>query len=76
MLCNYLDNFCTTYLDNVLVYSKTLEDYKNYVCKVIRKLSNARLYLNINKSKFAIKEVKYLGLILIIEGIKIDTTKV
>jgi len=76
VLCDYLDNFCTAYLDNVLVYSRTLEDYKDHVRKVIRKLGDARLYLNIDKSEFAVKEVKYLGLILTTEGIKIDAAKV
>jgi len=76
VLRDYLDNFCTAYLDDVLVYSRTLEDHKDHVRKVIRKLSNARLHLNINKSEFAVKEVKYLGLILTTEGIKIDAAKV
>ena len=60
----------------MLVYSKILGEYKLYIYKVIYKLSKIGLYLDINKSKFTIKEVKYLGLILIIEGIKIDTIKV
>lgn len=34
------------------------------------------LYLDIDKYQFAVKKVKYLGLILMTEGIKMDPAKV
>ena len=43
---------------------------------IVYKLSEARLYLDINKSKFAIKKVKYLRLILITNSFKIDPSKI
>jgi hypothetical protein len=31
MLFNYLDNFCSIYLDNILIYSKDLLEYELYI---------------------------------------------
>jgi hypothetical protein len=44
--------------------------------KVIRKLGKNSLYLDIDKCKFTVKEVKYLRLILTTDSIKIDYAKV
>jgi hypothetical protein len=76
ILREYLDEFCSAYLDDVLIYSETLEEHKTHVRKVIHKLGEAGLHLDIDKSQFAVKEVKYLGLILTSEGIKMDPAKI
>ena len=53
------------------------KDYIEKVYKVIACLREAGLYLDINKYKFAAKEVKYLGFIISAgEGIKVDLEKV
>jgi hypothetical protein len=76
LILDYLDIFCTTYLDNVLVYSNTPKEHTKHVLKVLYQLLDHSLYININKCEFSVKEVKYLGLIMSIEGIKIDPKKV
>ena len=46
MLYEYLDIFVIVYLDNILVYSKrSLEEYIEYIRKVLRKLKKYKLYL-------------------------------
>ena len=37
-LREFLDIFCTAYLDNILIYSDTLEENKHHVRKVLQKL--------------------------------------
>lgn len=37
-LREYLDVFCTAYLDDILIYSETLEEYQEHVEKVLKKL--------------------------------------
>jgi hypothetical protein len=76
MLQEYLDLFCTAYLDNILIYSKNKNNYKKHVRKVVGKLINASLFIDINKCYFKVKRVKYLELILTTKGIKMDLTKV
>jgi hypothetical protein len=76
VLRDYLDEFCSAYLDDVLIYSETLEEHQEHVRKVITKLGDAGLFMDIDKCHFAVKKVKYLGLILTTEGIEMDRSKV
>ena len=43
MLFKYLDDFYTTYLDNILIYSKNKAKYKEHVKKVLERLWQAGL---------------------------------
>ena len=35
ILFDYLDDFCTAYLDNILIYSKDKLEYELYIKKVL-----------------------------------------
>ena len=53
------------------------EDYKDKVKGIIQKLGAARLYLDVNKSKFSVKKTKYLGFIIKAgQGVSMDPEKV
>jgi len=43
VLFNYLDDFCTTYVDDILIFSKSLRDYEGHVHKVLLRLREAGL---------------------------------
>ena len=72
--------FCAPiqYIDNILIYlDGSYIDYIEKVYKIITYLREAGLCLDINKYKFAAKEVKYLGFIISIgEGVKVDLKKI
>jgi len=72
----YLDVFCSAYLDDILIYSEDENQHVEQVRKVLRRLLKNELYLDIDKCEFHKKEVKYLGLIISTEGIKMDPEKV
>jgi transposase InsO family protein len=72
----YLDIFCSAYLDDILIYSESTDEHIEHVRKILRKLLENSLYLDIDKCEFHKKEVKYLGLIVSTEGIKMDPEKV
>jgi len=65
----YLDVFYTAYIDNILVYSNNLTEYKKHVDFVLEALRKAGLQLDIDKCEFHKTEVLYFGLIISIDGI-------
>jgi hypothetical protein len=76
ILRQYLDDFCTACLDDILIYSKTLKKYKKHVRLILEILTEAGLYLDINKCEFYVLEIKYLGLIISDKNIRIDPEKI
>jgi hypothetical protein len=75
ILFDYLNDFCTAYLDDIIIYSKNELEYKEHVCKVLQRLREAGLQVNIKKLEFSVKRTKYLGFIISIDGIEADPEK-
>ena len=72
----FLDEFCIAYLDDILIYSESMEEYRIQVRRVMEALSQVGLYLKPEKCTFHKTEVKYLGLIISAEGVKMDPKKI
>ena len=68
-LQEYLDVFCTAYLDNILIYSQTHAEYLNHVCLVLGKLQEASLFAKLKKYEFFVPKTKFLGIIVRCNGI-------
>jgi hypothetical protein len=76
VLHEYLDIFCTAYLDDILIYSNTLEEHREHVKKVLIALRKANLQADIEKCDFHALFTKYLGLIIGTKGVEMDPKKV
>ncbi|EGZ77885.1 hypothetical protein NEUTE2DRAFT_50240, partial [Neurospora tetrasperma FGSC 2509] len=65
ILHNFLNNFYSTYINNIFIYSsKSKEDYEKKIVIVLKIFKEYKLYFNPNKYKFSIKKVKYFGFII------------
>jgi hypothetical protein len=78
MLREYLNEFCSAYIDNILVYfNGSLSNYQAKVKKVLIRLQEAGLQVNIDKYNFKTKSIKYLGFIVEAgRGIRVDLKKI
>lgn len=76
VLFDYLDDFCTAYLDDILIYSDNELEHQEHVCKVLQRLRKAGLQVDIKKTEFHVTRTKYLGFIISIDGIEVDPDKV
>jgi transposase InsO family protein len=76
VLFDYLDDFCTAYLDDILVYSEDPLDHTLHVQKVLQRLRDAGLQVDIKKCEFHVTRTKYLGFIISTDGIEVDPDKV
>lgn len=75
MLWKYLNKFCIAYLDKILIYNSNLQKHKKYVHLVLAKLWEFGIQVDVDKCKFHVTKIKYLGLIISTDGIKIDLVK-
>ena len=76
VLFDYLDDFCTAYLDDILIYSDNELDHDAHVYKVLQRLQDAGLQADIKKCEFSVKRTKYLGFIISTDGIEVDSEKI
>ena len=63
------------FFDDIIVYSKTLEEHKEHLKVVFEELRAHKLYVNAKKSEFFLQEIRYLGHIISKEGIQMDPEK-
>ena len=66
---------CYVYLDDVLVFGRTLEEHNQHLASVLMRIQRAGLRLKPKKCKFAELSVEYLGHVVSAEGIQTDTKK-
>jgi len=64
------------YLDDILIYLNNKLKHQVYVKKVLERLQNTSLQVNIKKCKFGVKRIKYLRFIVSINRIKVNPKKV
>ena len=64
MLFDYLNEFYTTYLNNILIYSDNTLEYENYIKLVLQYLYEAGLQVDIKKIEYYIIRTKYLSFII------------
>jgi hypothetical protein len=72
----YIGRFMDVYLDDIIVYSDTVEDHIEHVRKILAILERERFYLAEKKLHFLSEEVKILGRIVTNDGIRMDPEKV
>ena len=76
ILFNYLDDFCTAYLDNILIYLDNELNHDAHVHKVLQRLQDADLQADIKKCEFSVKRTKYLDFIISTDGIEVNPEKI
>ena len=66
---------CFVYLDDIVIYAKSLADHNIKLCEVLDRLRTYRLKLQLEKCEFLQKEVNYVGHQIMEAGVKPDPQK-
>ncbi|GBG62157.1 hypothetical protein CBR_g29356 [Chara braunii] len=76
VLRHQLNRFVVVYLDDILIFSKTMEEHLKHLEEILQVLKEAQLHLNLEKSEFGRDSVIYLGHRLSANGLEPEATKV
>jgi hypothetical protein len=72
----WFDDFVVIYIDDILVYSNSMEKHVEHLQKVFQRLRENKLYVKFEKCEFRVTEVDFLGHRITQEGLKMDDHKV
>jgi hypothetical protein len=72
----YLVNFVSVFLDDIIIYYKSEEEHENHLRMVLQILREHQLYAKLSKCSFDQKKIHYLGHIISKDGIIVDLEKI
>ncbi len=72
----WFDDFVVVYIDDILIYSGSLEEHAEHLRKVFQRLRENKLYAKLEKCEFEVTKVDFLGHRRTQEGLKMDDHKV
>jgi len=64
------------YMNDILIFTQTMEEHRNIVQQVLQILANNKLSLHPKKCKFYQTKIEYLGVILSQDSVEADPTKI
>jgi hypothetical protein len=64
------------YLDNIIIYLNSVEEYKKYIKWVLKKLYKENMLVVVKKCKFYTKKTNFIGFIIKLRQISIDPKKI
>ena len=76
VLFDYLDAFVVVYLDDIVVYSQTLNEHEMNLRKVFQRLREHKLYVKPEKCEFSREQITFLGHKISEGHIRMDERKV
>jgi len=71
-----MERVVVVYLDDILIFTETLEEHRRIIRRVMELLQKNNLFLKPKKCEFEKTEVEYLGVIISQNSVKMDPVKV
>ena len=57
----FLDRFMVVYLNDIVVYNDTLEEYAGHLRAIFQVLGSNEIYIKLKKCSFTQREVEFIG---------------
>ena len=71
----YLDKFVVVFLDDILIYSSTVEEHQQHLRLVLQALRDNRLYAKRSKCQLGLEAVEFLGHVVTAAGLQMVDAK-
>jgi hypothetical protein len=72
----YLDKFVIVFIDDILIFSKTMEEHEEHLRLLLEKLRSNQLYAKFSKCEVWLTEVTFLEHVISAGGVLVDLGKV
>ena len=71
-----LDQCVLIYLDDILIYSKWIEQYKSDLSQVFKRLKDNHIFVKESKCSLFLDQVEFLGHVIFDKGVSVEPGKV
>ena len=72
----FIDSFVIVFIDDVLIYSRSMEEHEKHLRLVLQILREKKLFAKFSKCEFWLNEIMFLGHVVSGNGIYVDPKKV
>ncbi|KAK3517542.1 hypothetical protein QTP70_012630 [Hemibagrus guttatus] len=76
VLRDFLNKFMVVYIDDILIYSRSMADHQRHVAEVLHRLRDYNLFLKAEKCLFHQPTVQFFGYVIDRSGVRMDEKKV
>jgi hypothetical protein len=76
VLRSFIGKFVVVYFDDILIYSKSLDEHSEHLRAVFGALRETCLFANLEKCIFCTDRVAFLGYVVTPQGIEVDEAKI
>ena len=76
VLGEHLNKFIMAYLNDIIIYLISKEEYKEYIKQVLKRLQDKQMLVVIKKCKFFTRKTNFIGFIIKLGYISMDLKKV
>jgi hypothetical protein len=76
VLHSFIGKFVIVYFDDILIYSKSLDEHIEHLHAIFGALREARLFANLEKCTFCTDRVAFLGYVVTPQAIEVDEVKI
>jgi hypothetical protein len=76
ILKDLLDITCVAYLNNIYIYSDSIEEHAKHVREILNRLKKIKLYIKLFKCEFDKKKIIFLKYVIGVHGIRINNVKI
>ena len=72
----FLDQFVVVFIDDILIYSPSIEEHIRHLRVALQLLKEHKLYAKFSKCEFWLSQIRFLGHVVSKEGIVVDPEKI
>jgi hypothetical protein len=76
VLYEFLDDFVVVYLDDIVVFSRSMNEHVVHLSRVLSRLREHKLFVKREKCDFASAEIMFLGHLVSVDQVRMDPMKV